>query len=146
MVATLCTMFFSILAQDINYREWVFTDNTSVDAVAIYKVDVDVHEVKDWDKFFDTAGPKLNFIEGKVHIGETFFDIREEGVYCFVGGNIATEEITNQTCIVFDQDYIRVMKEQGWAEESNGILSSKPSPLRIARESATFVSAETMLD
>ena len=145
MVATLCTMFFSVLAQDLNYREWVFTDMW-VDSVAIFKSDTDISEIKDWVKYFNSQTEvTLRRMECKPYNDGAFFDIDEEGVYCIVGRMLGANITTTHTYIVVDKEYIRVMKEQGWAKEIDGKLSSKPYPLRFGRDSDCHVSAKSML-
>ena len=144
MVATLCTMFFSILAQDINYREWVFT-NADIDVVAIYKATCDVDSVQDWGAYYEnpTSG-QIKLLE-KPYNGETFFDIKEMGVYMIIGYNSSTGEVTKETDIVVNQEFLDTMKELGWAKEINGKLSSKPYPLRFGRDEDVFVSAKSMI-
>ena len=145
MVATLCTMFFSILAQDINYREWVFT-NEAVDSVALYKANWDVSKIIDWDKFFDNPSGNMTKVEVKPYNGETFFDIKETGLYCVVGAYNSIRMMTNKTYIVIDQEFLDTMKENGWAKEINGKLSSKPYPLRFGRDKNVHVSAGSIIE
>ena len=144
MVATLCTMFFSFLAQDINYRQWAFT-NEAVDSVALYKANWDMNEVVDWDEFFANPSGKVTMVEVKPYSGEVFFDIKEVGLYCVVGGYNSTRTVTNQTYIVIDQEFLDTMKELGWAKQIDGKLSSKPYPLRFGRDGHCHVSAESIV-
>jgi len=145
MVATLCTMFFSVLAQDLNYREWMFTD-TDVDSVAIFKSWLGVGDIKNWDEYFKNPWSYTQLVEVKPYNGEVFFDIEKEGMYCIVGGSSRHDLTTKHTYVVIDKEYIRISKEQGWVKEIGGKLSSKPYPLRFGRDKNVFVTGDSALE
>lgn len=146
MVATLCTTLISqVVCQEIMYREWLFT-NEQVDSVMIFKAPIKTGEGIDWYDYFESPeGVEMDKIYTMPRTDEMFFEIKKHGVYAIVGWS-EQNGYTSQTYVIIDEEYIKAMKQQGWAKTIDGVLSSKNSPLRFARERNEFVSARSMLE
>jgi len=146
MVATLCATFISqAMCQEIIYKEWLFT-NEQVDSVMIFKAPVKTNEGIDWYDYFESPkGVQMEKVHAMPNTDKMFFEVKNHGVYAIVGWS-EQNGYTSQTYVIIDDEYIKAMKQEGWAKTIDGVLSSKKSPLRFARGRNEFVSARSMLE